>query len=227
MKFIVIGLGYFGSTLAVRLTAQGHEVIGIDNRYEKIEEFKDSITMVMEMDTTNEKAVRTLPLDDTDAIIVAIGEDVGSSILTMSILKNLKVNRIIGRIISTVHHNILNQIGITEVVHPEEDTAYTVISMLQLKNAIKVIEIDERNVIAEFYTPKKYVDHTLESMNISKRFKLNLIAVKNRPAKKEGLLSAKAEYKTHFDFDLLIPMKSDDIMLVAGELSNVKRFIND
>ena len=73
MKFIVIGLGYFGATLATRLTEQGHEVIGIDNRYERIDELKNQITSVMEMEATNENALKTLPLNDTDAVIVAIG----------------------------------------------------------------------------------------------------------------------------------------------------------
>ena len=77
MKFIVIGLGYFGSTLAISLTEQGHEVIGIDNKFERVDELKNQIGNVMEMDTTNENAVKTLPLNDTDAVIVAIGEDVG------------------------------------------------------------------------------------------------------------------------------------------------------
>lgn len=227
MKFIVIGLGYFGSTLAVNLTLQGHEVIGIDNRYEKIEEFKDSITHVMEMDTTNEKAVKSLPLDDTDAVIVAIGEDVGSSILTLSILKNLNVTRIIGRIISTVHSNILKQIGITEVVHPEEETAYTVISMLHLKNALKIFEIDQNNVVAEFYTPEKYIDRTLEAINLTKRFKLRLIAIKKYEGKKEIVLKQKTDYRLVYDVDSDTVAAQNDILIVAGELGDVRRFIDE
>ncbi|NLK53679.1 MAG: TrkA family potassium uptake protein, partial [Bacteroidales bacterium] len=122
MKYIVIGLGYFGSNLASRLTSMGHEVIGVDNHPERLDELKDSVTTVMKMDATNVNAVRSLPLDDADAVIVAIGEDVGSSILAASILKNLKVKRIIGRAIHQTHHSILNQIGIDEVVMPLEDS---------------------------------------------------------------------------------------------------------
>ena len=226
MKFIVIGLGYFGSTLAVSLTQQGHEVIGIDNRYEKIEEFKDSVTHVMEMDTTNENAVKSLPLDDSDAVIVAIGEDVGSSILTLSILKNLKVNRIIGRIISTVHSNILKQIGIEEVIHPEEESAYTVISRLHLKNALKIYEIDQNNVVAEFYVPEKYIDHTLDTINLTKRFKLRLIGIKKFAGEKEGLLKHKQNYKLTYDLDATTVVSENDILIVAGELSDLRRFVD-
>lgn len=225
MKFIVIGLGYFGSTLAVNLTQQGHEVIGIDNRYEKIEEFKDSITHVMEMDTTNEHAVQSLPLDDSDAVIVAIGEDVGSSILTLSILKNLKVNRIIGRIISTVHSNILKQIGIEEVIHPEEESAYTIISHLHLKDALKIYEIDKGNVVAEFYVPEKYIDHTLDTINLTKRFKLHLVGIKKYQAGKEGIIKQKDRYTLDYDFDATTVVSEKDILLVAGEVSDLKRFI--
>ena len=226
MKFIVIGLGYFGSTLAMNLTQQGHEVIGIDNRYEKIEEFKDSITHVMEMDTTNEKAVKSLPLDDSDAVIVAIGEDVGSSILTLSILKNLNVHRVIGRIISTVHSNILKQIGIEEVIHPEEESAYTIISRLHLKNALKIYEIDQENVVAEFYVPEKYVDHTLDTINLTKRFSLHLVAIKKYKGDKEGLLKQKNPYKLEYNYDASTVVSDKDIMIVAGGLSDLKRFID-
>ena len=147
MKFIVIGLGYFGATLATRLTEQGHEVIGIDNRYERIDELKNQITSVMEMEATNENALKTLPLNDTDAVIVAIGEDIGSSILSLSILKKLGVKNIIGRIISPIHKNILNQIGIENTVHPESQTAVLISLQLQIKNALKITEIDANNVI--------------------------------------------------------------------------------
>lgn len=216
MKFIVIGLGYFGSKLAINLTNQGHEVIGIDNRWERVEELKDSITIVMEMDTTSEKAVKSLPLDDTDAVVVAIGEDVGSSILTLSILKNLNVARIIGRAISPIHQNILTQIGIKEIVHPEEETAFSVSSMLQLKSALKITELDHVNVIAELNIPQKYIGHLLESVNIQNRFDVNLVAIKTMSADK-------STKRTIFNPDSMLPLGKDDILVVAGKLSNIKK----
>ncbi len=223
MKFIVIGLGYFGSTLAVNLTKQGHEVIGIDNNWEKIEEFKDSISHTMSMDTTNERAVKTLPLDDTDAVIVAIGEDVSSSILTLAILKNLNVKRIIGRIISTIHKSIINQIGIDEVIHPEEEAAYSIISQLHLDMALKVYEFDEFNALAEIYIPKKYVGRSLESINAEERFDVKIVAVKVAP-KKSGFLSfSSKEYVVDYKFDRMTPLKEKDILIIVGALPNLRK----
>jgi len=226
MKFIIIGLGYFGSKLATLLTQQGHEVIGIDNRYDRIEELKDSISIVMEMDTTNENAVKSLPLNDTDAIIVAIGEDVGSSILTLAILKNLNVKRIIGRAISPVHQNILSQIGIKEIVLPEEETAFSVSSILQLKSALKITELDAENVIAELYVPQKYQGHNLDSMNLEKRFDLKLVAVKTHTEAQNVILHTQL-YDTQFNYDPQASLKEGDIIVVAGKLNNIKKFIGE
>ncbi|MBP7506604.1 MAG: TrkA family potassium uptake protein [Prolixibacteraceae bacterium] len=223
MKFIVIGLGYFGSTLAVTLTKQGHEVIGIDNNWDKIEEFKDSITHTMSMDTTNERAVKTLPLDDTDAVIVAIGEDVSSSILTLAILKNLNVKRIIGRIISPIHKSIINQIGIDEVIHPEEEAAYSIISQLHLDMALKVYEFDEYNALAEIYVPKKYVGHSLDSINAEERFGIKIVAVKVAP-KKGGILNfSPKDYVVDYKFDRMAPLKEKDILIIAGALPDLRK----
>lgn len=227
MKFIIIGLGYFGSTLAVSLSKQGHEVIGIDNRMQRIEELKNDIVHLMEMDTTNEHAVKSLPIEDSDAVIVAIGEDVGSSILTLSILKKIGAKRIIGRAISPIHQSILNQIGIEETVHPEEETALAIRSALQVKNAIKITEIDDRYVLAELFVPSKYVGHSIETMNLEHRFNLKLLAVKAMPKEKILFSKNKPEYKVDLAYDKAKAMRSKDILVLMGKLTDLMRFTSD
>lgn len=225
MKYIIIGLGYFGSNLATNLTIMGHEVIGIDNHLERLDELKDSITTVMKMDSTNINAIKSLPLRDTDAVIVAIGEDVGASILTLSILKNLKVKRIIGRAINQLHQNILNQIGIEEVILPLEESAKHVSSMLQLKNTLRLTEISDEYAIAEIYVPAKYVGHSLESINIQDRFDLKLVAVKIPPG--VGVLTSifKKEYKVDLSYNITFLLRENDILVLAGKITEIRRFI--
>ena len=224
MKYIIIGLGYFGSKLASNLTSMGHEVIGVDNHYERLDELKNSVTTVMKMDATNINAVKSLPLDDADAVIVAIGEDVGSSILTASILKNLKVKRIIGRAISQVHQNILNQIGIEEVVLPLEDSATHVASMLQLKNTLRLVELNDDYAVAEIIVPLKYIGHALDTISISERFNLKLVAVKIAP--KEGWLASifRKNFRVDMTYDPYSPLGEKDVLVVAGKIIDIKKF---
>ncbi|HBZ22182.1 MAG TPA: potassium transporter TrkA [Bacteroidales bacterium] len=224
MKYIVIGLGYFGSKLAANLTSMGHEVIGIDNHFERLDELKNSVTTVMKMDATSADAVKTLPLNDTDAVIVAIGEDVGASILTASILKNMKVKRIIGRAINQVHQNILNQIGIDEVVLPLEDSATHVASMLQLKNTLRLTELNDDYAVAELAVPSKYTGHAIETIGLQERFSLKIVAVKIAP--KEGLLASilRKNFRVDMSFDPYSPLREKDVLVVAGKIADIKRF---
>jgi trk system potassium uptake protein TrkA len=225
MKYIVIGLGYFGSKLASNLTNMGHEVIGIDNHPERLDELKDSITTIMKLDSTNINAIKSLPLTYTDAVIVAIGEDVGASILTLSILKNLKVKRIIGRAINQLHQTILNQIGIEEVVLPLEEAAKHVTSMLQLRNTLRLIEISDDYAIVEISVPDKYVGHSLETVNIEERFHIKLIAVKTPPA--VGVITSifKREYIVDLSYNVTFLLREKDILVLAGKIVDLKRFI--
>jgi len=227
MKYIVIGLGYFGSKLASNLTAMGHEVIGIDNQSERLDEMKQTVTTVMKMDATNINAIKSLPLNDVDAVIVAIGEDVGSSILTASILKNLKVKRIIGRAINQVHQNILNQIGVEEVVLPLEDSAGHVASMLQLKNTLRLTELNDDFAVAEIVVPPKYARHTLDTINISDRFNLKTVAVKVAPKERRLMSIFRRNYKVEMSPDIFSPLGEKDILVLAGKIYDIMRFTED
>ncbi|MEM4250192.1 MAG: TrkA family potassium uptake protein, partial [Candidatus Nitrosotenuis sp.] len=123
MKFIVIGLGNFGSSLASRLTSMGHEVIGVDSDMRKVESSKDKITHVIKLDSTDTTAINTLPLREIDVAIIAIGEDFGASIMTTALLKQNNVKRLISRALSPLHEKVLEAIGVSEIIHPEQESA--------------------------------------------------------------------------------------------------------
>ncbi|HOG12790.1 MAG: TrkA family potassium uptake protein [Smithellaceae bacterium] len=226
MRYIVIGLGFFGSSLAAKLTSLGHEVIGIDRRSERAEELKDKITNVMIMDCTKPAALSALPLSDVDAVIVAVGEDIGSSVLILSMLKKQKVKRIIGRAINPMHQNILGELGIEEIIHPEEDTATELTAMLMVQNAVNTMIVNDKIIIAELKVPDAYVGHTLEAANLENRFGIRLVAVKIAPAQKSLSTLLGKEYEVDLSGDPHRPLGAKDRLIVIGRLNDIRRFVD-
>ncbi len=123
MKYIILGLGHFGTSLAEKLTQMGHEVIGVDKDMKKVEEYKERITHTICMDCTDGTAVNNLPLNDVDVVIVAIGENEGPNLMATALMKEHNVKRIISRAVRPLHETVLHAMGITEIVHPEEEAA--------------------------------------------------------------------------------------------------------
>jgi len=161
MKYIIVGLGNFGSSLAEKLTALGNEVIGIDTRMSKVDDFKERITHTICMDSTDEFTVTGLPLKDTDVVVVAIGEDEGASIMTTALFKNLQVKRLISRAVNPLHEKVLKAIGVDEIVHPEEETAERWAKKLCINNVIDSFELGDGYSIIEVSVPEKYVGKTI------------------------------------------------------------------
>ena len=123
MKYLVIGLGNFGSTLATTLTDMGHSVIGVDSNAHCIEEIKDRIDLAYIMDATERVSLRSLPLDEIDCVIVAIGQSMDSSLRAVASLKELKVKNIIARALDTTHSSILRAMDIQKILIPESYAA--------------------------------------------------------------------------------------------------------
>jgi trk system potassium uptake protein TrkA len=123
MKYLVIGLGNFGKTLAQTLTDNGHEVIGVDQQTRNIEQIKDRIAFSYIMDATDPLALRSLPLADIDCTIVAIGQSMDQSLRTVAALKQLKVENIYARALDTTHQSILEAMNISKIFIPESYAA--------------------------------------------------------------------------------------------------------
>lgn len=139
MKYLVIGLGNFGRTLAEELTDQGNDVIGIDISEHRIEAIKDCISVAYILDATTKAALKALPLDDIDCAIVAIGQSMDSSLRTVAALKELGVKQIYARALDATHRSILSAMSIQRIFIPESYAARIFASKLTSNEATEML----------------------------------------------------------------------------------------
>ena len=117
---VVIGLGFFGSTVAKKLSEEGVEVLAIDKDMENVEKASKYVTKALCMDVTNFESLNSLPLADFDFGIVAMGENIAVSVIACMSLKECGVSKVIAKVGSRMHRKVLEKIGVDEIVFPEE-----------------------------------------------------------------------------------------------------------
>lgn len=120
-QFAVIGLGSFGATAARELMRLGHDVIGIDREAKFVDGIASDITYAAIADATDEHVLRELNIENCDAVLVAIGENIEASILCVVHLKTLGIAKVWVKAKSSSHHKILSHLGVDKIIHPEED----------------------------------------------------------------------------------------------------------
>ncbi|WP_420576354.1 potassium channel family protein [Ekhidna sp.] len=188
MKFIVVGLGTFGSSLAIRLIEDGHEVIGVDHDAEHVDLHQDKLTHTLKMDSTNEQAVTSLPLSDTDVVVIAIGERTGDSITTAALFKKHAPKcRIIGRATSDILETIFQAMDITEIVNPEAEYADQFANRISIAGTIQSFFLDEKYEIAEFKVPEFYLGKTVQEVDIISNWNVSLITIIRHKTRKNIL----------------------------------------
>ncbi len=226
MKYTIVGMGNFGAYLAQRLTELGHEVIGVDNSPNKIELIQNKITHAVVLDATDLQAVKTLPMKDCDVVIIAIGEDVGASIMTTAIFKQMNPKRIIGRAINALHETVIRAIGVDEIIHPEEETAQRLATRLELKGVLDSLEISEDYNIVEVKLPKRYIGLSIVESNIRDEFSLNILST-IKMKEKSTLLGIKT-LKKEVDGVIKPDYKftQEDILLIFGMVKDIQKFLD-
>lgn len=227
MKVAVFGLGNFGRSLSVKLTQMGHEVIAIDHNMEKVESIKGEVSYAVCLESNDPIAVGTLPLNDVDCAVVAIGEDEGANIMTTALLVNLKVKRVISRAINPLHEMVLNSMGVTEVMHPEEKAAEGLARKLNLRRLVDQFELPGGFTIAEIVVPDRFVGKPLNQIQELTKRQLGLVTVLRKESEKSfmGRRSIKLGALGVMDPDF-IPQKGD-ILVLFGTKDEVGRFTGE
>ena len=225
MKYIIIGLGNFGASLAQKLTEQGNEVIGIDTNMSKVDAFKEKISHTICMDATDEFTVSGLPLQDTDIVLVAIGENQGANIMTTALLKNLEVKRLISRAINPLHEKVLQALGVDEIVHPEEETAERWAKKLCLSNVVDSFELNDDYSIIEAIVPSDYVGKSVREVGFRRQFNLLVLTVIKKVEVKSTFGKTKIENQIQGVASADNILEVGDILVLYGSNKDLQIFL--
>lgn len=225
MKYILIGLGNFGASLAEKLTMTGNEVIGVDIKLSKVEDLKHKITHAINLDATEIGAVSNLPLSDTDVVIVGIGEDMGANIMATALMKQMKVKRLISRAVSPLQEMVLQAMGVQEIIHPEEETAERWSKKLNLYGVVDSFELNKEFSIIETKIPKKYDGKILEEVGLKRDFNIIVLTTMEITQEKNEIGSYKEVPKINDVASAQTVLRYGDIMVLYGRNKNLKKFL--
>ncbi|MFH2137982.1 MAG: TrkA family potassium uptake protein [Candidatus Omnitrophota bacterium] len=178
----VIGLGSFGSTVAKTLTDQGVEVLAFDSDREKVENIKDYVAVAVALDSTDEKALRSVGIEQVDAAIVCIGENVEANLLATTLLKKMGIKNIYGRSVNPLQEEILRSLDITKIINLEKEMGETIGKSLTSPNIQVCMKLASGHTMAEIRVPKEFSGKTIKELNLRKRFDVNIVAVKRQVA---------------------------------------------
>jgi trk system potassium uptake protein TrkA len=229
MKFIIIGLGNFGFALAEKLSQQGHEVIGVDKTIDKIEEIKDKITHAICLDCSHQAAVNSLPLKNTDVVIVAIGEDVAGNLLTTALIKKTGVPRLISRSISNIHETILGSMEITEIVRPEVETAERWAKKLTSSGLVDSFELTDKYSVVEVVIHEKFAGKTIEEIGFNKDYNVIVLTVMKsiKEENKIGIVKKSPKFQIEGIAKAETILNEGDIMVLYGTNKDIRSLLKD
>ncbi len=225
-KFAVIGLGDFGRSIATSLTERGAEVMAIDQDLEIIEEIKEKVTYAVRTDSTDEKALINLGIEKMDAVIISMGEHFEDTVLTVVLLLQMGIKKVVARASSLMQQRILYKLGAHQVITPEFEMARKVASTLINEDVLDLIPLGENYNIVQIRTPKTFVGKTLQEIDLRIRYNLNLITVK----RSYKITDERTGEQTRKERIYGVPtattvLEDEDILIILGKDKDIKKII--
>ncbi|UOR12984.1 potassium channel family protein [Halobacillus amylolyticus] len=210
-EYAVVGLGRFGGSICRELNKEGMEVLALDMDEDKVNEYRDIAAHAVIADSTDESVLKELGLSNFDHVIVAIGDNILSSILTTVILKELGIKTITVKAQNDYHEKILRKIGADHVVHPERDMGKRIAHNIISNNILDYIELSDDHSVVEVKAGDKMSGQTLVDLDIRAEYGCNIVAIKR-------------------DKDIIVsPMATEeiqerDVLIVIGADKDISRF---
>jgi len=202
--YLVIGLGLFGAEVAVKLCEQGCEVLAMDIRSDLVQQVAEKVTHAVVGDGQDKEVLKALGAGNFDCAIIAIGDDLAASVLTIMNLKELNVPYIVCKAHDETHRRVLTKLGADRVVIPECEFAGRLARSLASHNVLDYIELSPDYGILEVPAPKGWIGKSLKDLNVRAKLGVNIIAVESG---RDTNVSPSADYV----------VKSGDIMVVLGD----------
>lgn len=208
--FVVIGLGRFGFNVAKTLAEMDSDVLAVDVNEESVRNISKYVEHCVITDGTKFDALNELGVGQIDHAVVAIGNNLQASVLTVVNLKKLNVRLITVRADDVSQKELFYMLGATEVIIPEEASAVSLANQIMSDSILDYYEISKDFVMVKINVGKNFVPKSIIDLNIRNVFNVNIV----------GIIKDRELYIPH-GTDVIEP---NDIMVVSGNKVNINKF---
>ncbi len=223
-QFAVIGLGRFGQKLALDLASRGAEVIAIDKDRDTIEMIADQISHAVNLDSTDEDALKAQGIDKVDVAVVSIGQGTGqgfeAAVLTVVHLRQMGVKQIYARAENPMAGQVFSKIGATDVIYPEIESAQRWAYRLVTPQISEKMDIVPGYSLARIKAPLSFDKQTVMDLQLRQKYNVNLVLIK-RGKHGKGKKGEKEEIINVPLPDTVI--YEGDILMIAGAESDLPK----
>ena len=178
-SYLVIGAGRFGRSVATELYQMKHDVMVVDANEDSVAAIVNQVTEVVIGDTKDEAVLQSLDIYSFDCVVVAMAGTIEDSVLATMMLKEMGAKMIVCKAQNELHAKILKQLGADRIIRPEHDMGKRVARSLVRRNTIDYLELSPDYSIMELLTPAQWVDKSLASNNLRRKYGITIIAVRS------------------------------------------------
>ncbi len=204
-RFVVVGLGNFGGSVAEALHSRGHEVVVVDPDPVAVDRIAAHATRAAVGDGRSIQTLERLGVKGADAGVVSTGDDIAASILSTMALKDLGVNDVYVKVISQDHGRVMERVGVTETIFPERESAIGLGTRMSGKALLSYTSLVPGFGVQEMAVPASWTGRTLRELTLRKKYGVSIIAV-------HDVLTDQMTAVPDPD----APLKDSDTLLVAG-----------
>jgi len=224
MKCAVIGLGDFGRAAAIGLARAGAEVIAIDRNMDRLNLVKDEVALAVRMDATHREALEAQGLGKADVFVTAIGQNFEAQVLVVVHARAMGIKRIVARAISEDHRRVLEAVGATEVINLDDEAARIMVQRLTISHIRNYFELADGFSLVEVEAPPWTAGQALRDLDLRKRFRLNLVAIKRMESGPGGGQTVKEFNAVPMADDVI---QANDVLALAGSVLDLARFVGE
>ena len=204
-RFLIVGLGNFGSSVAESLFAQRHEVIAIDTNEEAVDRISQFVSRAAVGDAKSLHTLEKIGAKGADAAVISTGDDITASILATMAVHDLGIRDVYVKVISRDHARVMERMKVTETIFPERESALSLGKRISGSGLLNYVKLGTGFSIQEMGVPDSWVGRTLRELELRQRFGITVVAI-------HDILTDKMAASSNPD----VRLKDSDTLLVAG-----------
>ena len=176
-RFIIVGLGNFGASVAATLCAAGYDVAAIDTDAERVDQMARKVTRAAVGDGSDLRTLKRIGADDANAAVISTGDDITASALTALVMRDLGIEEIYVKVVSYDHARLIEKIGVTETIFPEHESGMRLAKRIAMHTLLNYVQLSPGFGVQEMAVPEGWIGKTLRELELPRKHGISVVAV--------------------------------------------------